>query len=69
MEYCRNGVCGEVDLLGMADGFWDFYEVKTTFHSMSFKKAEDQYFRFRKAYNRKKVNGYIYTGNKGIMRI
>jgi len=67
MEYCRNGYCGEVDLLAMGRGFWDFYEIKTTYSFKSVKKATEQYERFRRAYHGKDIGGFLYTKD-GIIR-
>jgi len=69
MDYCRNGQIGEVDLLAMADGLYDFYEVKCTFHSKSHKKAREQFDRYKLAFPRQDVKGFMYTANRGLMRL
>ena len=68
-EYCRHGQVGEVDLLRMADGFWDFYEVKCKRTTKSVNKAHEQYDRFKLAYPNHINEGFLYTGNKGLERL
>jgi len=65
-EYSRNGLVGEVDLLAMADEIYDFYEVKTTFHSKSNAKAHQQYGRFQEAFPKWNTNGFLYTSDRRI---
>jgi len=69
MEYCRNGEVGEVDLLAMADDIYDFYEIKCNYHKKAAKKAHEQYERFCRAFPEENINGFIYTGNRGLMRL
>ena len=68
-EYSKNGLIGEVDLLAMADEIYDFYEVKTTFHSKSHTKARQQYGRFQEAFPRWDINGFMYCGDGRIRRL
>ena len=68
LEYCSNGQCGEVDLLALADGIYDFYEVKSTYHQKAKRKAHEQFQRFKWAYPKRQINGFIYCG-EGIIRL
>jgi len=60
-EYCRRGLVGEVDLLAMADEFWDFYEIKCNPTRKAVRKAYEQYERFQQAFPNKLMHGFMYT--------
>ena len=66
IDYCRNGVVGEVDILAAAGNIWDFYEVKTRRTNKSVKTAHEQYDRFKIAFPSRANDGYLFTGNKGL---
>ena len=68
-DYCRNGQVGEVDLLAYADGKYDFYEVKCSSNPKSRKKAYEQFEKYKLAYNRQIVDGYLFTGDLKIKRL
>ena len=68
-EYCRNGLAGEIDLLAIADRVWDFYEVKCNYHYKARKKATEQYKRFRTAFKKHEINGFLYTSDGVIRRL
>jgi Holliday junction resolvase-like predicted endonuclease len=67
-EYCRNGVNGEVDLLAMADELYDFYEVKSSYCRKSHNKAKEQFSRYKRAFPKQRVQGYLYCG-EGLIRL
>lgn len=69
MGYLHNGIAGEVDLLALADRIYDFYEIKTTYSPKSVKKAGEQFGRFRSAFPGRRINGFLYTGDRILRRL
>lgn len=69
LEYSRNGQVGEVDLLAMADNIFDFYEVKCRYTQKTRKKTGEQFDKYKLAFPEQDVRGFIYTGNRGLMRL
>ncbi len=67
-EYCSNGQVGEVDLLAMADQIYDFYEVKCSYNNKSRNKALQQFEKYKRAFPKQKVNGFLYCG-EGLIRL
>jgi RecB family endonuclease NucS len=70
MEYQRNGLIGEIDLLAYDSKYkmYHFYEVKSTLHIKSYNKAQTQFNRFKRAFPGLNVNG-ILVYDKGVMRL
>jgi hypothetical protein len=63
MEYGpRSRPIGEVDLLGVQDHLWDFYEVKCTDDQRHYRKARSQYQRFKEHFGEIVRSGFFYAG-------
>lgn len=64
--YSKNGYCGEVDLLGKDEREFTFYEVKCHLTTKSRNTAQNQFERFKKAFPKYSVTGYLYANGEFI---
>lgn len=70
LEYKKDGLCGEVDLLVYDSKFdvWTMYEVKSCSKPSRIMKAWSQYNRFKAAFPEYEVKG-VFVSPKKVMRL